>query len=109
MPLYLPRPIERYFASEKANETEVLSECFTADATVIDENLSHKGIEAIKAWRADAKSKFDYQVLPQEVTERDGRTIVSARVEGNFPGSPVILHHAFQLAGDRIVALEIRP
>lgn len=109
MSLNLPFPIERYFDSEKSDQTEALSECFAADATVIDEARTHKGLEAIKAWRADTKSKFDYRVLPQDVKEEDGRTIVATRVEGNFPGSPVVLNHVFRISEGRIASLEIRP
>lgn len=109
MPLNLPFPIERYFESEKSDRTEALSECFAADATVIDESRTHKGLEAIEAWRADAKARFDYQVLPQDVKEEDGQTIVAARVEGNFPGSPVVLNHVFRISEGRITSLEIRP
>ncbi|MDT7674793.1 MAG: hypothetical protein QOD82_2695, partial [Pseudonocardiales bacterium] len=38
-------------------------------------------------------------------------TAAALRVEvaGNFPGSPVVLHQHFSLAGDRIAALTICP
>jgi hypothetical protein len=36
------------------------------------------------------------------------RTIVTARVSGDFPSSPVDLAYVFEIAGDEIVSLEIR-
>lgn len=47
-------------------------------------------------------------VEPIEVVQRGGKTIVTARVSGNFPGSPVNLDHIFGIEGDRIASLEIR-
>jgi hypothetical protein len=40
--------------------------------------------------------------------QRDGKTVVRARLSGNFPGSPLDLDHIFELHGDKIVSLEIR-
>jgi hypothetical protein len=34
---------------------------------------------------------------------------VSVNVEGDFPGSPIRLHHHFTLDGDRISALTVCP
>jgi hypothetical protein len=41
------------------------------------------------------------------VAERDGRTIVTGRISGNFPGSPVELRYSFTVTGGRIARLEI--
>jgi hypothetical protein len=37
----------------------------------------------------------------------DGKTVVTAKVSGNFPGSPLNLDHVFELHGDKIASLEI--
>jgi hypothetical protein len=43
-----------------------------------------------------------------EDERQSGAVVVSpARVAEGFPGSPIILDHTFELAGDRIVSLEI--
>jgi hypothetical protein len=47
-------------------------------------------------------------VTPLSAVDRDGTTIVTGRVAGDFPGSPVTLDHVFRLEGDRIASLEIR-
>lgn len=52
--------------------------------------------------------KYSHTLEPLSSLEGDGRIIVSAKVSGNFPGSPITLNHIFELAGDRIVSLEIR-
>jgi len=109
MPMHLPRPIEIYFDSDKAQDTEALATCFAADATVLDEGRTFEGLAAIKAWRVGAKRKFAYTVEPLEAVQRDGKTVVTASVSGNFPGSPVSLAFVFELKHDRIASLEIRP
>jgi hypothetical protein len=38
----------------------------------------------------------------------ESRTIVTGKVSGNFPNSPVTLEHIFRLDGDKIASLEIR-
>ena len=41
------------------------------------------------------------------MVERDGQTIVTGLVSGNFPGSPVSLRHEFTLDHEKIIRLEI--
>ena len=40
---------------------------------------------------------------------KDGKTIVTSRLVGNVPGSPVDLRYFFKLEGDKIASLEIIP
>jgi len=53
--------------------------------------------------------KYNHTVEPFAISERNGKLIVRGKVSGNFPGSPVKLDHIFEIEGDRIVSLEIRP
>jgi len=108
MAIHLENPINIYFALENAHDVEGVDRCFAADAMVHDEGRTIKGIAAIKTWRRETREKYHHTVEPLSVTERDGKTVVRAKVSGNFPGSPVNLDHIFQLHGDKIVSLEIR-
>jgi SnoaL-like protein len=107
MAIHLAKPIKIYFASENAHDIGRLDRCFAADAMVRDEGRTIKGIAAIKAWRSETREKYHHTVEPLSVTVRNGKTVVTAKVSGNFPGSPVTLDHVFELRGDRIVTLEI--
>jgi hypothetical protein len=51
---------------------------------------------------------YHHTVEPIGVVEREGTTVVTGKVSGNFPGSPVNLEHIFRLKGDKIASLEIR-
>jgi hypothetical protein len=43
------------------------------------------------------------------VEDEAGKTVVTSRLTGNFPGSPVNLRFFFALDGDKIATLEIIP
>jgi hypothetical protein len=44
---------------------------------------------------------------PRAVAEHDGKTVVTSRDTGNFPGSPIELEFVFGLADGKIASLEI--
>jgi hypothetical protein len=108
MPLDLPLPIDLYVKADEAGDVEAFSQCFASDATVRDEGQVHEGLAAIKEWAAAAKRKYDHRVEPLKVAERGGKTVLTARLTGNFPGSPVTVDFGFLLEGGKIASLEIK-
>lgn len=102
----LPEPIAAYFAADRQNPAAV-ARCFTAQATVKDEGKTHTGIDAIKAWKAAASTQYSYTTEPFALLQQNGQHIVSGRVAGNFPGSPVNLQYRFRLERGLIASLEI--
>ncbi len=106
--LNLPEPIAAYFQPD-AHAGEAITHCFTEQAVVKDEGRTHSGHAAIKAWKLDASTKYSYTSEPIAVEEKDGGYVVTSRVTGNFPGSPVDLRFAFQLEHGKIAFLEIAP
>ena len=65
------------------------------------------GFEAIRNWKAETKRKYQHSIQPLSAEQEDDQTIVTARVAGNFPGSPVDLRFAFTIKDDKIASLEI--
>jgi hypothetical protein len=106
--LSLPKPIAAYFAADRGDGEAVL-QCFTDKAVVKDEGHTHRGRGAIKVWKTDASAKYEYTCEPVACEEKDGRTIVTCHLVGNFPGSPVDLRFFFKLEEDKIASLEIIP
>jgi hypothetical protein len=107
MNIVLPTAIERYLQADASTDENLFAECFAADAEVRDERQTIRGLEAIKDWKRDAKKKYQYQVEPLSASQ-DGDTVsLTARLTGNFPGSPVELTYDFVLQADRITSLEI--
>jgi hypothetical protein len=130
--LDVPTVISTYLAAKLGSEVDTILDCFTDDALVHDEGKDHLGRVAIRAWLGELASKYTltYRVLgahrwpatapttapaaapPAAAPTTTAPTTAAAlRVEvaGNFPGSPVVLHQHFSLAGDRIAALTICP
>ena len=108
MQLDLPTPIAAYFTADKG-DSEAVSQCFTETAVVKDEGHTYHGRAAIKQWKAEASTKYQYTSEPSACEHRDGKLVVTSRLTGDFPGSPVNLRFFFGLDGDKIAALEIIP
>lgn len=108
MLIKLPAPVAAYFAADQSND-DAVALCFTENAVVIDERQTHSGREAIRQWKTEASSKFSYSVTPLTVSEKGDQIVVTGRVSGNFPGSPVDLRYVFVLEGGKIARLEVAP
>lgn len=107
MSLKLPTAIAAYYAAEEEGNFEGLAACFTEHACVRDEGRTHEGRAAIANWMTEAKGKYAHKTEPLSVVDRDGKVIVTARVTGRFPGSPIELEQQFDLDGVKIASLEI--
>jgi len=103
----LPQPIAAYFAGSNAHDADACTACFTDRAVVRDEGREMQGTAAIRQWMDAAIRKYEHVVEVLTCAEADGKTIVTGRVSGNFPNSPVELRYAFTLAGEKIAYLEI--
>ncbi len=104
----LPEPIAAYFEVEKRGG-DAVAHCFTREGVVADEGKTHRGPEAIKAWMTAASTKYSFTNEPLGIDHRNGRYIVTSRVMGNFPGSPIDLRYIFTLERGKIASLEIAP
>jgi len=108
MTLDLPRPIAAYCTGDKSDE-EGVSQCCAENAVVKDEGHTYSSRLAIKKWKTDSSAKYQYTSEPFAYEEKDGKVVVTSRLTGNFPGSPVNLRFFFGLEGDKIASLEIIP
>jgi hypothetical protein len=107
MDVNLPAPIATYLAAENEGHTEIAAQCFAENAVVRDEGQTIEGLAAIKEWKAETRRKYQHTIEPLASAQKDGKTIVTNRLTGNFPGSPIELEFVFTLDGDKIVSLEI--
>ena len=108
MSVDLPAPIAAYIAAENGHDTEALARCFADHAVVRDEGRTIEGLTAIKQWKAETKQQYQHTVEPLASVQEGGKTVVTNRVAGNFPGSPVNLEFVFGLERNKIASLEIR-
>ena len=103
----LPDLLIHYFAAENGSDMESLGACFADHAVVRDEGKTIEGLAAIKQWKAETKKKYQHTIEPLAFVQKDNKTIVTNRLTGNFPGSPIELEFVFTLDGNKIVSLEI--
>jgi hypothetical protein len=108
MSVRLPKPVAAYFAADRA-DGEAVSRCFAENAVVKDEGHTYNGRTAIKKWKDEASAKYQYTCEPLVCDDKDGKIVVTCRLSGNFPGSPVDLRFAFELAEEQLASLEIAP
>jgi hypothetical protein len=106
LPIDLPSPIAAYFAAD-TSDANAVARCFSESAVVIDERREHRGRPAITRWKAEATAKYHYTSEPLAVETSGPDVTVTARVIGDFPGSPVELRYRFTLDGTTIARLEI--
>lgn len=105
-PLDLPPSIAAYFQAD-TRDADRVAQCFTENAVVIDERRQHRGRTAIANWKAEATEKYHYTSEPIGIETAGIELIVTARLVGDFPGSPVTLRYHFTLEDDKIGRLEI--
>jgi hypothetical protein len=103
----LPEPLTEYFSASNAHDADRLAGFFAGDARVRDEKRTITGRDAIRDWADAAGRKYQHQtdVLRAEQTGDD--CVVTARVTGRFPGSPIELRYRFQIDDRKITTLEI--
>jgi uncharacterized protein (TIGR02246 family) len=107
MTLKLPESLSEYFAAANAHDPDRVAACFAADAVVSDEGHDICGRDAIRAWVEETSRKYHHRADAAAVEEIADRTVVTAHVAGDFPGSPIDLRYRFKLAGRQIAGLEI--
>src|SRR3954462_2973755 len=106
MSIQLPGSINRYVQITNSGTAEAAPECFAPDATVYDEGQTYEGVAAIRNWMTATKKKYGHTVVPIQLAERGGQSVLKARLAGNFPGSPITVNFSFVLAGGKICSLE---
>ena len=108
MSIDLPEPIADYFGADRING-DAVARCFTSNAVVKDEGHTYTGIDAIRKWKTEASAKYRYTAVPLASEKQGGTTVVTSRLTGSFPGSPVTLRYFFRLERGKISFLEIGP
>jgi hypothetical protein len=107
MSIELPAPIAAYFEARNAFDLDASVAPFGDDALVKDEDQEYRGRAAIRAWIEETTRKYRPKIEPKSMQVTAGDVLVSGLVSGEFPGSPLLLDHAFTLSGQKIVLLEI--
>jgi ketosteroid isomerase-like protein len=57
--LETPAVVGRFMDAAAKRDYDAIGECFTGDATVQDEERTHRGRTEIRHWPQDTRSKWD--------------------------------------------------
>lgn len=84
--LTLPEPIAACFAAE--HNPEALARCFTVQAVMKDDGHTYTGVDAIKAFMAEASARYSATTVPFALEREDGLQVVRAKVTGQLSRQP---------------------
>ena len=98
-----------YLQTPKQDVGAILDKLFSNDAVVHDEGRTYIGLDAIERWNNTVASAFTFTRQIIESLVIGSGAVVRVRLEGDFPGSPVDLHHHFTMDGDKIGIMTICP
>src|ERR1700682_2228846 len=109
MHLRLPKPLAAYLAASNTHNIDAMLAGFSDGAIVRDEGQERRGLAAIREGMEETVRKYQFKVAVKGLTEVTGQLVVTGRVSGTFPGSPVDLRYFFTLDANKIERLEIVP
>src|SRR6266478_7000052 len=102
----LPQPIEHYVRTVNAGDADAFFALFADDAVVRDVNREIRGLDAIKKWARTDIFAVQARFEVTNVSEKDGRTIVTVKIDGTFDKKglpdPLLMDHAFVISGGKI-------
>ncbi len=103
-----PAAVRGYLAAAEREDAEALAACFAEDGTVTDEGRTYTGRAEIAGWRRAVAGQWTYttEVTAVEPVGPD-EYLVSAHIEGDFPGGSADLGFRFVLRDELIADLTI--
>ena len=107
MSVTLPEPLDEYFASSNAHDPDRVAACFLNDARLHDEARDYRGQAAIRGWAEETARKYRHQQDVLAAEQEGDRHVVTVRITGHFPGSPIELRNRFQIRDRKIADLQI--
>lgn len=109
--LDLPEPVADYVRAVNAGATDIFLASFADGAVVVDVNRELRGLEDIAAWAAADIFAAHVQFDVLDVTERQGQIVITVEIDGTFDRTglpdPLVMRHAFTIAGGKISGLRI--
>lgn len=103
----LPNVIAALVKAQHHSDSTAYAQCFADTAIVYDEGRTHKGLSEIKAWNEQTNATYAVSLTPVNYTPTPEGGILTTRVSGTFPGSPIVLNYNFELENGKILSLRI--
>ena len=106
----LPPVITAYLSAHRRHDAVAALTYCSDDIEITDEGRTYRGAEQVTAWMGRTSTEFTYtsEIIGAERVDEQ-RWVVTHRVVGNFPGSPVDLRFDITLADSLITSVTIAP
>ena len=103
-----PDAVLRFVEAAERQDFAAVGDCFTEDATVTDEERTHRGRAQIRRWQEDGRKRWEYRLTVRsgEARGADGY-LMRGHLSGNFPGGEADVEYDFTLRGGLISRLKI--
>lgn len=103
----LPHHIAAFYHASDIYDDNLLAECFSEDAILMDEGETYLGPQAVSGHILEANRGAKVLTDITHCVEKNGETIVTAIISGDFDGSPIPLDFRFIHKNDKIKKLNI--
>lgn len=103
----LPQPIATFYHASDIYDNDLLASCFAEDTLLIDEGEEYHGPKAVSGHILEANRVAKVMTEITNCVEKNGETIVTATISGNFNGSPIPLDFHFNISNGKIKNLNI--
>lgn len=101
----LPNVINEFLKAKNSFDSVAFAECFSETAIVFDEGKTHTGKKEIEQWIDNSNKQHQDTLEPIDYDEKED--ILSAKVTGTFPQSPIILKFHFTITDETIQSLKV--
>ena len=108
MQIEMPHAISAYVQATNERDNDAFGALFTKDAIVRDEGQEHRGVAEIRRWLTSTVEKYQFTLMPTRLSQEGTETILTAKLSGDFPGSPLSMRFHFVLHEGKISKLDIR-
>ncbi|MBL4677121.1 MAG: nuclear transport factor 2 family protein [Mucilaginibacter sp.] len=103
----LPTIVSKLVAAHNQFDTETYTGCFAETAIVHDEGKIHQGKAEIRKWNEHSNEEYHATMKPLKYESSEQEDLLTAEVDGNFPGSPAVLKFHLVLENELISSLKI--
>jgi hypothetical protein len=103
----MPDVIDAYIQASNGRDPDWFGSLFLKDAIVHDEGLEYRGVVAIRKWLVSTVKKYAFTLTPIDLSLEKHETVLSVKMEGDFPGSPLSVRFRFVLHEGKIARLDI--
>ncbi|WP_312766489.1 nuclear transport factor 2 family protein [Epilithonimonas sp.] len=101
----LPSVIKEFVKTKNSFDSFAFAECFSETAVVFDEGKTHTGKKEIEQWIDNSNKQHQDTLEPIDYDKKED--ILSAKVTGTFPQSPIVLKFHFIITDGKIRNLKV--